>query len=831
MKNSFFKNWLLLAILLLSVSTNLFTQNVINESIAAQVGTSFLEKQTTISFPKLNLFYQSNNEKGQACFYIFNVDGGGFVIVSASKDTKPILAYSAENQFKDDMPDNVSYWLDGYRQYIEQQLEKPGAATEEVRQQWLELENGNFAKKSGKFVEPLCQTLWDQGCNYNEYCPNDWNGPCGHVYAGCVACAMSQVIKYWNYPEHGYGSHSFSYGNYGTCSADFGNTVYDWDNMPNQIWEHHDGIATLLYQCAVSVDMMWSGGGSGAYSNDVETALRKYFGYSSATYNDRSGFNEESWIALLKQDIDNQMPLYYSGSSGSGGHAFVCDGYDNNNYFHFNWGWSGSGNGYYSLDDVMGFNNGQAVVSNIRPLPINSDENGIIYVSTDGEGDGSSWENATSYLEYAISRASDNSKQVWVKSGVYYGDTISPNGAYEILAQNRIYGGFAGNEAPNFNLDNRDFETNPTILDGQGQHRVLYQANYFTNGDYAVWDGFTLQNGNSGSGSGAFLYANTRLRNCKIINNVTNGFGGGVCINSSAVENATVKIENCIIRDNVASMGGGICDRFGITASNCVISNNTATTKGGGLYIYLNIYPKFMNCIIDNNSANLGGACYSRGKMTVINCDIVKNQASESYGGVFNETDKNKFYNTIIWGNESNGTPNQIFGSSRFEYCAVQGGIEGTENINLADENYGTSSDMYVGFMNPEENDWRLAEVSACYNRGNNSVSGLPNTDILGNQRIYEGVIDIGAVEFQSYTSIDEDMNFDFSIYPNPTDHLLFIKGNFNQAFIYNSAGQLMTTIDSQNDCNIDVKDWNRGIYFVKIISGKQTSTKKVIVY
>ena len=131
-------------------------------------------------------------------------------------------------------------------------------------------------------MDPLLPVLWNQDFPYNAYCPLDAAGPGGHVYAGCVATAMSMIMTYYRYPEHGTGSYSYNYSPYGNISANFGQTYYDWDAMLNSITSGSgravNAIAELQYQCGVSVRMMYGADGSGAYSEDVPYALRTYFG-------------------------------------------------------------------------------------------------------------------------------------------------------------------------------------------------------------------------------------------------------------------------------------------------------------------------------------------------------------------------------------------------------------------------------------------------------------------------------------------------------------------------------------------------------------------------
>ena len=696
---------------------------------------------------------------------------------------------------------------------------------EEVENEWKSMENNELpVKKDAKSVAPLTQTLWDQSYPYNYYapeCDNYWNGY--HCYAGCVACAMSQIMKYWDHPMHGHGSHTYVHNTYGVQSANFGATDYNWSIMPVSLGYQIDdaalAVALLMYHCGVSVDMNFGPNGSGAFSKDVETAMRQYFGYCAASYRERSQYTENEWITLLESELNKSQPVYFSGNSDSGGgHAIVCDGYDSNDYFSFNLGWSGSGNGYYSINDVAGYHNNEAIVMNIKPLEINADENGIIYVAADGTGDGSSWDNATPYLEYASACATNVSTMIWVKTGVYYGDVENENGAFQIYKNNRVYGGFAGNEGPDFDLNNRDFEANPTILDGQGRRRVLYQTDHFMNSEYSIWDGFTIQDGSAGAGGGAYLCCNSRFVNCKFLSNTANGFGGGAYIISAYYDNATVKFTGCVFDGNSGSLGGAICDMTGAQMLNCRFTNNSATTKGGAYYIYANKESKVVNTIFDHNSAKLGGAMYNKGKITVINCDFVDNQAVENGGGIYNETRYSKFYNSIIWGNTKNGMANQIYGSSTFKYCAVQGGFDGTNIINLSNENDGSDSGNYPRFENPDAGNYAIDEFSVCVNAGDNSITGITGPDYLGNQRIVHDIIDLGAIEYQYDLSVDDVEDNGIVMFPNPFDNQLVIKmGGAMNIEVYNALGQRIISAEAENEMILNTSEWKNGIYFVKV--------------
>ncbi len=187
-------------------------------------------------------------------------------------------------------------------------------------------------------------------------CPEDFDGPCERTYAGCVATAMAQVMFYYKYPLQGTGSHSYNDYPYGYQSANFGNTTYSWNSMENQIMGYNNpAIAELLYHCGVSVNMNYGPDGSSASSSYVVSALINYFNYSpSIDLVHRDSYTDSEWKNILIENLDNKIPLYYDGYDEDQwvGHAFVCDGYQNEDYFHFNWGWSGYYNGYFYLDNL-----------------------------------------------------------------------------------------------------------------------------------------------------------------------------------------------------------------------------------------------------------------------------------------------------------------------------------------------------------------------------------------------------------------------------------------------------------------------------------------------
>ena len=323
----------------------------------------------------LQLVYTGMSARGETSFYVFNFGNTGFVILSADDNYRPIVGYSDEGIFEtENMSPEATYYLNSIAEGRSQAQKTVQSA--EVAVEWEMLkENGKLPSRNrGKKATYLVETRWNQSDPYNYFCPHASGGPGGKAYAGCVATAMSQVMKYWNHPLQGSGSHSYNHEGE-TLTANFGETTYDWDNMPITITnsspqEKIDAVAYFMYHCGVAVDMMYSGSGSGAYSEDVPDAILMYFGYSNkARLRKRDSYSLEEWQALLKDTFDQGWPVYYSGNSSSAGHAFVCDGYDDNDLFHFNWGWGGSSNGWFVVDEID-YNSGADAIFNYVPAEV-----------------------------------------------------------------------------------------------------------------------------------------------------------------------------------------------------------------------------------------------------------------------------------------------------------------------------------------------------------------------------------------------------------------------------------------------------------------------------
>ena len=352
------KKHLLLSLVVLMGMTTLNARPV-DAARAKAIGQKFAQANfnSNLRSNELQLVYTGLSNRNEACFYAFNVGEDGFVIVSADDRFRPIVGYSDEGPFATENPSpELMFYLD---KIIEARTSSDVILFDNAEQEWQSVASTGrmLSRNGGRGVDYICTTTWNQDSPYNYYAPEAGSGPGGRCYAGCVATAMSQVMKHWDHPAKGTGSHSYYCQGYGSQSANFGATTYDWEHMPDKLQgstqQEIEAVALLMYHCAVAVDMQFSPSGSGANSWDVPDAIERYFSYSShASLKMRDQYSLTNWQNMLKESFDIGWPVYYSGFSNSGGHAFVCDGYDDSDLFHFNWGWGGSSDGWFVIDEI-----------------------------------------------------------------------------------------------------------------------------------------------------------------------------------------------------------------------------------------------------------------------------------------------------------------------------------------------------------------------------------------------------------------------------------------------------------------------------------------------
>ena len=356
----------LFVLLMLCMSIGLLAQAApITQQQAQQEATSFLRsKQKTNS----NLRFAAKGNpsiqaaaSSDAAYYIFNIGNNqGFVIVAGDDRINPILGFSDEGYFDEaKAPQNMKNLLNEYAQQIAL-LDKvsgiEGAIAAPRTKSVVDTRNS---------IAPLLTTKWDQARPYWNKCPQVQNedGEYEPSYTGCVATAMSQIMKYYNYPaqttqvipsyQYGYGTGNM--GEYITqYTEDLPVTTFDWAHMidsyngsEDQVYT--DAVATLMLYVGHAAHMTYALTASGTTDPYIPKAFTNYFDYNAQLVY-RSDYDQQAWEDMVYQELVAGRPMVYNGRAGSGGgHSFVCDGYEMGDYYHINWGWGGLGNGYFQL--------------------------------------------------------------------------------------------------------------------------------------------------------------------------------------------------------------------------------------------------------------------------------------------------------------------------------------------------------------------------------------------------------------------------------------------------------------------------------------------------
>ena len=294
-------------------------------------------------------------------YYVFNNDAGGFVIIAGDDAVTPVLGYTSTGSFDaENLPDGLKDLLKSYERQI--------AA---LGDNYVANQTATRAAFTG---EKLLKTAeWNQYAPFNKYTPNNY-------VTGCVATAGAIVMKHHGYPAKGTGSHSYTW-NGKTLTANFEHD-YDWASMPAKYDGTNDaafdGVARLMADLGVAVEMQYAKNGSGAYIGNMISALQTYFGYSKLTHLAYIyDMEAEAWNAKLRGEIDANRPILYSASDASaGGHSFIIDGYKDES-FSVNWGWGGYCNGFYQIGALNPesegrptgdkYNMGQTAVIGLQP--------------------------------------------------------------------------------------------------------------------------------------------------------------------------------------------------------------------------------------------------------------------------------------------------------------------------------------------------------------------------------------------------------------------------------------------------------------------------------
>ena len=301
----------------------------------------------------------------QQPLYVFNTDGNqGFVIVSGDDRAETILGYTEQGQYdEENLPENFRWWLEMTAKEIEA-LSLQGEAQREAPARQV---------KTHRAITPLLVTEWNQGSAteegyiYNTLCPTI-NGK--HCITGCVATAGAQIMYYYQWPKKATSvvpGYTTEYSQADT-SADLPAVTFKWADMKPVYTSADKGtpaaeaVARLMLYCGYAANMWYGLGASSAATSTLARGMAEYFDYDPYTFRTvyRDTYSIEEWDELIYQELAASRPIVYSGSSFTGGHAFICDGYDGEGMYHFNWGWGGSYNGFFTLQATNPYSQGES---------------------------------------------------------------------------------------------------------------------------------------------------------------------------------------------------------------------------------------------------------------------------------------------------------------------------------------------------------------------------------------------------------------------------------------------------------------------------------------
>ena len=315
--------------------------------IAAPSSTS-----STLAWDSTDLFATTRSHGTEPTFYVFATEGGrGFVIVAADKRISPILGYSDTYAIcnPENLPQNMVSWLE----YVDSEVRDARISEAEIHPEW-----NDIPTRSNRECRVLETATWSQGEPYNRQCPMEGKE---RTLTGCTATATGIIMHYHRWPESAWGiapAYQTPTTNIAVEQRDITHT-YEWDNMlmgyPEGAYNdtQANAVATLLADLGHVYQANYGYLGTSALPN-IEWLIKNFQYSPGINYQSRNSLSKQTWDMIMRNEIDANRPILFSGYDKQQiyGHAFVIDGYDDNNFFHVNWGWEGLFNGFYRLEDL-----------------------------------------------------------------------------------------------------------------------------------------------------------------------------------------------------------------------------------------------------------------------------------------------------------------------------------------------------------------------------------------------------------------------------------------------------------------------------------------------
>ena len=785
----------------------------------------------------------------QPSFYVFDVGNTGFVILSADDCYRPLIGYSQEGTFNpDDMAPALQDYLDGITDYRSHRnaVQDPNVALE-----WQTLRQNGYVNEPyrGKDDNFLVETRWDQNYPYNYMCPADSDGPGGHTYAGCVATAAAQLMRYWSFPTQGRGSHTYTpqdHPEYGPLTANFGETTYDWAHMPAVISsaspiEQIEAVAQLVYHAGVSVDMNYRPGSSGATTSKLCTVMPQYFFYTDQMQNIyREGHTHQSYMALITEAIDMSWPMVHRG----GGHAYVLDGYNAEGLVHFNWGWSGSSDGWFDIDN-HNYTENESVIYNYVPEGIYAATpqapTALNVVPAEGYNLSAtvSWVNPTMSLTNQPLTSID---QIVVMRGnevVFTQDNVAPGEAM----------GFVDNSIPCY--DSYSYKVYAVINGQRGRSLTIDNINVgpacnwkfvVSSNNMQGWRGSYISICNGAGHEAARVMASgttpstvdvdVPLGMIKLLwvpsdDELTNY---NITINVKDANNNSLFTYSGIIGDMEPGLFYEGNNNCGNTVPDPIQGELTATDDNGVVilswpnsgreFIGYNVYRDGLLCRMTttnefvDETATLGGHCY---QVRVLG-DGGESEPSNEVCGTVGE---NCLGNDNLWFEMlDNGKPlitwdvPQVAGLSGFAVYRKKND-EPYERIKLLAAN----KTEYKETKSMQDGNWYYYRVTANYN--DIECESAPFKARYGNEYFVK--------VYYSLTGMEENSGKSLRIYPNPVDGQLTVEGEeMTLVEVYDLLGQQLIEKQCQAGATqviVPVEALSPGVYVVRVSDGQSVNS------
>ncbi|MBX3043838.1 MAG: C10 family peptidase [Candidatus Kapabacteria bacterium] len=371
-------------LLITLLAQNLLSKAVSSESAkiaALNYAETFLisskDDADLLTLSNINLVDYKVSISNDTLLFVFNLSGNGWIIMSGDDKVKPVIGYSVSGRYSlENQSPSFESWINYISEIIYNKISDPDANSLEDYNWYIKDDFDNeLFQSSKKPIMPLLKTKWNQGYPYNLSCPIDPETG-KRAITGCVATAMAQVLYFHRFPLKGKGKVEYKHKQFGDIKSDFSESKYQYGIMKHFHHEFKDSaskyaVSKLMFDCGVAVRMNYGLDASGASSVRAFDALLENFGFSADYKRLSQDISDEEWKNLLYDNLSLGLPMYYAGSSlkNGGGHAFVCDGYDNG-FFHFNWGWGGSQDGYFEVGyqkTNLLYNSGQHIIAFAKP--------------------------------------------------------------------------------------------------------------------------------------------------------------------------------------------------------------------------------------------------------------------------------------------------------------------------------------------------------------------------------------------------------------------------------------------------------------------------------